>query len=88
MGLWDRPWFFELLSRDPLGPVPDVAALEIGALCRTVQGSPARYLGGGMALAISCQDNDLMLRKAAPPTGGEDKFPLPTDQEIEEFRAP
>ena len=55
--------------------------LRIGALCRRGP-SPARYVGGGKALAVSAQDSYLMLGDASPPSGGEDNLPLPTAREV------
>lgn len=57
--------------------------LPLGALCRARCGPPARYLGGGLALFVSCQGNDLFRDEAAPPVAGEGGFPLPTDEEVE-----
>lgn len=59
--------------------------LYIGDVCRAGCGAPARYSGNGTCLFISCQDNDLCMDLALPPTGGEEKFPLPLDSEIKAF---
>ena len=70
----------KLTGMPPYAPTP--FAPSIGDLCRTVNGTPSRYIGGGKALGVSAQDSDLILGNATPPKGGEEKFPLPTMREV------
>lgn len=57
-------------------------ALQPGDVCRTTEGAPARYIGFGRALYVSAMTNDLCRSTAVMPKGGEEKFPLPTDEEV------
>jgi hypothetical protein len=54
----------------------------IGDPCRIFSGTPARYIGNGRGLGVCAQDNDLIQGPAGPPRGGEQRFPLPTDEEV------
>jgi hypothetical protein len=57
-------------------------SLNVGDLCRTSEGAPARYIGGGKALYISAMCNDLSVSDARLARGNEGDFPLPTDEEV------
>lgn len=69
------------LLQDPLG----VLTLELGDPCRTKEGAPARYIGKGEALFVSASTNDLLVSRARLAQGGEERFPLPTDEEVRHF---
>lgn len=56
--------------------------MNIGDPCRLKFGTNARYIGGGRAIGVSCQDNDILEGEAMPATGGEEDLPLPTDEEV------
>src|SRR5437868_3048438 len=55
-----------------------------GDPCRTKSGLPARYLGGGWALAL-LGNGSLSMMPALPPCGGEEEFPLPSLAECDEW---
>lgn len=75
---WER-----LVEEAP--PFRTLEYLKVGDVCRTHVGSPARYIGQGRALYVSCQDNDLAVGQARPPTGRETEFPLPSDEEVARY---
>ena len=55
--------------------------LAFGDLCRARCSAPARYLGEGLCLFVSAQDNDLCVDHVSDkPYVGE--LPLPTDREL------
>ncbi len=56
----------------------------IGDVCRAKCSAPARYIGGGKCLFVSSMCNGLSTDDARPATGGEERFPLPTDAEVAE----
>ena len=56
--------------------------MKLGDICRAACTAPARYLADGKCLFVSAMCNDLCIDKAAPPMGGEDKMPLPSDEEL------
>ena len=60
-----------------------VAKLKHGDICRAKCTAPARYLRDGKCMYICCQDNDLSIDDALPPKGGEERFPLPSDDHLE-----
>lgn len=61
--------------------------MNIGDNCRLKIGTPARYIGEGLGLGISCQDNEPIIGKAVEPNGKESSFPLPSDEELRAARA-
>lgn len=66
--------------RPPIDPLP------FGAVCLARCSAPARSLGNGRCLFISCCDNSLTEDQALPPQGGEERFPLPADDELAQWR--
>jgi len=60
--------------------------MNFGDNCRLKTGTPARYLGEGLGLGISCQDNEPIIGKAVEPNGKETSFPLPSDEELRAAR--
>lgn len=54
--------------------------MRFGDVCRASCSAPARYLNDGLCVWISCMSNDVMVTEAAEATGGEARFPLPTDE--------
>ena len=59
--------------------------MQFGDLCRAKCSAPARYLGHGRCLFVSAMCNDLMDDEARPATGGEDRYPLPTHDDLMDF---
>ena len=66
----------------PSGVSESTQLLVIGDLCRTTEGAPARYLVNGRAMYISAMCNEVCVSRARPATGGEDRFPLPDDDDM------
>lgn len=62
--------------------------MKTGDLCRAKCSAPARYLGDGRCLFVSACDNSLMEDDAIPAVGGEERLPLPTDEELQAWMAP
>lgn len=56
--------------------------MKPGDICRAKCSAPARYLMKGKCLFISAMCNDLMTDDAVPATGGEERFPLPSDADL------
>jgi len=56
--------------------------LDVGDLCRTAEGAPARYIGYGKALYVSASTNDLCVSYARMPDGKEKRYPLPSDEDV------
>ena len=61
-----------------------IISLQVGDVCRTAEGAPARYIGGGRALYVSAMCNDLGVSEARFAKGGEERLPLPTDEEVQQ----
>lgn len=61
---------------------PERGLMTLGDHCRTTSGAPARYVGYGLCLYISCQDNELCMHRCRPATGGEAELPQPFDDEV------
>ena len=57
--------------------------MKFGDICRASCGAPARYLKEGRCLFICSSNNDLSIDRAIDPTGGEEQFPLPSDEMLE-----
>lgn len=58
-----------------------------GDRCRGKCSAPARYVGQGLCLFVSAQDNSLAVDFAVEPTGGEDALPAPSDEELDGAKA-
>jgi hypothetical protein len=56
--------------------------MKHGDLCRARCTAPARYLAAGKCMFVSAMCNELALAAAVPATGGEERFPLPSDEEM------
>ena len=56
--------------------------LNPGDFCRLRVGTPARYLGWGLAIAICSQDNEPMVGRAALADEESTNLPLPTNREV------
>jgi hypothetical protein len=56
---------------------------KFGDICRAKCGAQARYLRDGKCLFVCAMDNDLSVDDAVPAAGGEEKFPLPSDEHLE-----
>lgn len=54
---------------------------RVGSYCRILTDTPARYVGFGMGLAVSCLDNDLLAGEAHS-FGEAVDLPYPTDREV------
>lgn len=60
--------------------------MKLGDVCRAKCTAPARYLKDGRCLFIPVLDpNEFQEDDAIPPKGGEERFPLPTDEELQEW---
>ena len=53
-------------------------ALNFGDCCRARCSAPARYLSQGLCMYVSAMCNDFGIDQAELPTGGEERFPLPS----------
>lgn len=67
------------------GKCPSIKDLKHGDVCRAKCGAPARYWREGICLFISSMSNDLCSDEAVMSQGGEEEFPLPTNQHLEGF---
>lgn len=54
-----------------------------GDVCRARCTAPARYLGNGQCVFVSAMGNEVEMDEARPPEGGEERFPLPSDADLE-----
>lgn len=57
--------------------------MKRGDVCRARCTAPARYLGGGMCVFVSAMCNEVELDEAKPATGDEERFPLPSDADLD-----
>lgn len=57
--------------------------MERGDICRARCSAPARYLGQGKCVFISAMGNEVEMDEARPPGGGEERFPLPSDADLD-----
>jgi len=59
-----------------------VVKLPFGAICKARCSAPARSLGNGRCLFVSAMCNELSEDESMPPQGGEERYPLPDDEEL------
>lgn len=61
--------------------------MKRGDGCRARCSAPARYLGNGKCLFVSAMTNELCVDEATEATGGEERLPLPSDEDLARFDA-
>ncbi len=55
---------------------------QLGDICRAKCSAPARYLADERCLYVSAMCNELSEDEACPATGGEERFPLPSWEDL------
>ena len=57
--------------------------MKRGDVCRARCTAPARYLGEGKCVYVSAMCNEVEMDEARTPQGDEERFPLPSDADLD-----